>query len=143
MKTIIILVSLLTAVSLGAAYTPEQQNTIDGVKLAFSLGQAYQKALNGQNVTEFNALVDQWNAWVVKNFGNDANLLMEKMNASIDLQKPYIATNDTSGKGVVHAIDGVSQYATNDANLLPPTARSKYEASDQGKATGSNFLPGV
>lgn len=143
MKTIIILLSLLTAVSLGAAYTPEQQNAIDGVKLAFSLGQAYQKALNGQNVTEFNALVDQWNAWVVKNFGNDANLLMEKMNASINLQKPYVSTNDTSGKGIVHTIDGATKYTTNDANLLPETARSRYEASEQGKATGSNYLGGV
>ncbi len=143
MKTTIILVSLLTAVSLGAAYTPEQQTTIDGVKLAFSLGQAYQKALTSQNVTEFNAMVDQWNAWVVMNFGNDTALLKAKMTAPIDLQKPYVAANDTTGKGIAHTIDGVSQYTTNDANLLPDTARSRYEASEQGKATGSNYLGGI
>ncbi len=143
MKTIIILVSLLTAVSLSAAYTPEQQTTIDGVKLAFTLGQAYQKALTGQNVTEFNALVDQWNTWVVKNFENDTTLLMAKMIAPTNLQKPYVAANDTTSKGVAHTIDGVAQYTTNDANLLPDTARSRYAASEQGKATGLNYLGGV
>jgi hypothetical protein len=143
MKTIIILVSLLTAVSLGAAYTPEQQTTIDGVRLAFTLGQAYQKALTGQNVTEFNALVDQWNAWVAENFGNDTTLLMAKMTAPTNLQKPYVAANDTTSKGIAHTIDGVAQYTTNDANLLPDTAISRYAASEQGKATGLNYLGGV
>jgi hypothetical protein len=143
MKTIIILISLLTAVSLGAAYTPEQQTTIDGVRLAFSLGQAYQKALTGQNAAEFNALVDQWNAWVVENFGNDTSLLMEKMTEPIDSQKPYVATNDTTSKGIAHTIDGVTQYTTNDANLLSDTALSRYAASEQGKTTGLNYLGGV
>lgn len=143
MKTIIILLGILTAISLGAAYTPEQQTTIDGVRLAFSLGQAYEKALNGQNVTEFNALVDGWNAWAVSNFGNDASLLMEKMNASINLQKPYVATNDTTGKGIVHAIDSEAKYTTNDSNLLPDTARLRYEGSEEGKATGVNYLGGI
>jgi hypothetical protein len=143
MKTIIILVSLLTAVSLGAAYTPEQQTTIDGVRLAFTLGQAYQKALTGQNVTEFNALVDQWNTWVVNNFGNDTTLLMAKMTEPTNLQKPYVAANDTTSKGISHTIDGVAQYTTNDANLLPDTARSRYAASEEGKATGLNYLGGV
>jgi hypothetical protein len=143
MKTIVILVSLLTAVSLGSAYTPEQQTTIDGVKLAFTLGQAYQKALTGQDVMEFNALVDQWNTWVVENFGNDTTLLMAKMTEPIDLQKPYIAANDTTSKGIAHTIDGVAQYTTNDANLLPDTAISRYAASEQGKTTGSNYLGGI
>ncbi len=143
MKTIIILVSLLMAVSLGAAYTPEQQTTIDGVKLAFTLGQAYQKALTGQNVTEFNALVDQWNTWVAENFGSDTTLLMAKMTEPVNLQKPHITANDTTGKGISHTIDGVAHYATNDANLLPDTAISRYAASEQGKTTGSNYLGGV
>ena len=80
-STIIILVSLLAAVSLAAAYTPEQQATVDGVRLSFQLGQAYDKAAQGQDVPAFNALVDQWNTWVVKNFGNDTTLLMAKMTA--------------------------------------------------------------
>ena len=143
MKTIIILVSLFAAVSLAAAYTPEQQATVDGVRLSFQLGQAYEKATQGQDIPAFNSLVDQWNAWVVKNFGNDTALLMEKMTVPIDLQKPYYATNNTNSNGIAHQIDGEAQYTTNDANLLPDSVISRYAASEQGKATGSDFLGGV
>jgi hypothetical protein len=143
MKTIIILVSLFAAISLAAAYTPEQQVTVDGVRLSFQLGQAYEKATQGQDVPAFNSLVDQWNAWVVKNFGNDTALLMAKITAPIDLQKPYVAANNTTSKGIAHQIDSKAQYATNDANLLSDVAISKYAASEQGKAIGSDFLGGV
>jgi hypothetical protein len=143
MKTTIILVSLLAAISLAAAYTPEQQATVDGVHLSFQLGQAYEKAIQGQDVPAFNALVDQWNTWVVKNFGNDTALLMAKMTAPIDLQKPYVAANNTTSKGIAHKIDSGAQYTTNDANLLSDAAISKYAASEQGKAMGSDFLGGV
>ncbi|MCK9440857.1 MAG: hypothetical protein M0Q13_05495 [Methanothrix sp.] len=143
MKTIMILVSLLAAISLAAAYTPEQQNTVDGVRLSFQLGQAYDKATQGQDVPDFNALVDQWNAWVVKNFGNDTALIMTKMTAPINLQKPYVAANNTTDKGIVHKIDSDAQYTTNDVNLMSDSAISKYAASAQGKALGSDFLGGV
>ncbi|MHB8118133.1 MAG: hypothetical protein ACYDHX_05325 [Methanothrix sp.] len=143
MKTIIILVSLLAAISLAAAYTPEQQATVDGVRLSFQLGQAYDKVIQGQDVPAFNALVDQWNAWVVRNFGNDTALLMAKMTAPINLQKPYVAANNTTSKGIAHKIDSKAQYTTNDVNLMPDTAISKYAASEQGKAMGSDFLGGV
>lgn len=143
MKTIMILVSLLAAITLAAAYTPEQQTTVDGVRLSFQLGQAYEKAIQGQDIPAFNSLVDQWNVWVVKNFGNDTALLREKMTVPIDLQKPYLAANDTTGKGIAHEIDGDAKYTTNDANLLPDSALAKYAASEQGKATGSDFLGGV
>ncbi|MDD2755699.1 MAG: hypothetical protein PHS80_09255, partial [Methanothrix sp.] len=107
MKTIIILVSLLAAVSLAAAIAPEQQATVDGLRLSFQLGQAYDKAIQGQDVPAFNALVDQWNAWVVKNLGNDTALLMAKMTVPVNLQKPYIAAgNNTTSKGITHDING-------------------------------------
>jgi hypothetical protein len=144
MKAIIILVSLLAAVSLTAAYTPEQQTTIDGVRLSFQLGQAYNKAIQGQDIPTFNALVDQWNAWVVKNFGDDTTLLMNKMTEPVNLQKPYIAAeNNTTSKGIAHTIDGVERYTTNDVNLMSDAAISKYAASQQGKTTGADFLGGV
>ena len=143
MKTIIILVSLFAAISLAAAYTPEQQVTVDGVRLSFQLGQAYDKATQGQDIPAFNSLVEQWNAWVVKNFGNDTALLMAKITAPINLQKPYVAANNTTSKGIAHQIDSEAQYATNDANLLSDVAISKYAASEQGKAIGSDFLGGV
>lgn len=143
MKTIIILVSLLVAISLAAAYTPEQQTTVEGLHLSFQLGQAYDKAIQGQDIPAYNSLVDQWNAWVVKDFGNDTALLMAKMTVPMDLQKPYLAANDTNSKGIAHKIDGSEQYTTNDANLLSDSAIARYAASEQGIATGSDFLGGV
>lgn len=144
MKAIIILLSLFVAVSLAAAYTPEQQTTIDGVRLSFQLGQAYDKAIQGQNIPAFNALVDQWNAWVVKSFGNDTTLLMSKMAEPLNLQKPYMAADkNTTSNGITHTMDSVSKYTTNDINLMPDSAISKYASSDQGKAMGSDFLGGV
>lgn len=145
MKTIIILASLLAAVSLAAAYAPEQQTTVDGLRLSFQLGQAYEKATQGQDVQGFNALVDQWNAWVSKNLGNDTSLLMAKMKVPVDLQKPYIAAgNNTTSKGIVHNInsDG-AKYTTNDINLMSDQAIAKYAASEQGNAQGAEYLGGV
>jgi len=145
MKTIIILVSLFAAISLAAAYTPEQQVTVDGVRLSFQLGQAYDKAIQGQDVPAFNALVDQWNAWVVKNFGNDTTLLMAKMTAPVNMQKPYIAAgNNTTSKGITHAINGDGEkYTTNDVNLMSDAAIAKYATSQQGRTQGADFLGGV
>lgn len=145
MKTTIILISLLAAVSLAAAYTPEQQVTVDGVRLSFQLGQSYDKATQGQDVPLFNALVDKWNAWVSKNFGNDTTLLMAKMTVPVNLQKPYVAAgNNTTSKGITHEINGEgTKYTTNDVNLMSDTAIAKYANSEQGKAQGADFLGGV
>ncbi|MCK9441927.1 MAG: hypothetical protein M0Q13_10970 [Methanothrix sp.] len=145
MKTIIILVSLFAAVSLAAAYTPEQQATVDGVRLSFQLGQSYDKATQGQDVPLFNALVDQWNAWVVKNFGNDTTLIMAKMTVPVNLQEPYIAAgNNTTSKGITHEINGDgAKYTTNDVNLMSDAAIAKYATSEQGKTQGADFLGGV
>jgi hypothetical protein len=143
MKTIIILISMLLAVSFAAAYTPEQQVAIDGASLSFQLGQAFEKANQGQDIPAFNSLVDQWNAWVASNFGNDTALLMEKMTVPADLQKPYLSSNNSTGNGIVHEMDGVSQHTTNDVNLMSGQAITKYSNSEQGKATGSEFLGGV
>ncbi|MDD1722846.1 MAG: hypothetical protein LUQ15_05130 [Methanothrix sp.] len=86
-------------VSLAAAYTPEElNNTKTGAQLSFKLGQAFEKASQGGDAAAFNALVDQWNAWVASTFGNDASLIMEKMTGPINLQKPYYAPgNNTDG----------------------------------------------
>ena len=151
MKTIIvILLSIIAAISLAAAYTPEQQATIDGVRLSYQVGQAYEKYLQKGDASSFNALVDQWNAWVQKNFGQDANLLMQKMTVPMDLQKPYILANNTTQGGMVHAIDGSNNkatgpsYTTNDVNLLPkgvdPTKAKTTNPWQQG---GAEYLGGV
>jgi len=66
-------------------------------------------AYAAQDIPTFNALADQWNAWVRQYFGEDANLLMQKMIAPVDLSKPYILANNTTGGGIVHKIDGMNQ----------------------------------
>ncbi len=84
MKNIIIfLVIILINLSPALAYTPEQQTTLEGMRLSFQLGLGYQQARAGQNVDTYNSLVDQYNAWVRQHFGDDANLLMSKMNGTI------------------------------------------------------------
>jgi hypothetical protein len=62
------------------AYPPAQQTTIDGLKLSFQIGQAYDRAIQGQDVPAYNALVDSWNAWVRTNFGGDPALICQKIN---------------------------------------------------------------
>jgi hypothetical protein len=144
MKTILILLSLLAAVSLAAAYTPEQQNTVDGLKLSFQVGQAYERATQGQDVPAFNALVDRWNSWVMSNFGNDTSLLMQKMTVPLDLQKPYLAAgSNTTASTLGHQMDSAAQYTTNDVNLMSDAAIAKYAASEQGRREGADFLGGV
>ena len=76
----IIVISLILLAGLASAYTPEQQTTLDGMNLSFRLGMAYEKAIQGQNVAEYNALVDEYNAWIRQHFGEDTNLLMSKLN---------------------------------------------------------------
>lgn len=145
MKTILILLSLLAAVSLASAYTPEElTSTKNGVQLSFKLGQAYEKANQGVDVAGFNALVDQWNAWVMGIFGNDADLIKEKMQvpvAPIELGKPYIAAgNNTTDSMRGHQMDSRAEYTTNDVNLMSDAAIAKYAASEQGRVMGADFL---
>lgn len=76
----IIIISLILLVGLASAYTPEQQTTLDGMNLSFQLGIAYEKALQGQNVAEYNTLVDEYNAWLQLHFGENTSLLKSKLN---------------------------------------------------------------
>ncbi len=79
----IIVVSLILLAGLAYAYTPEQQTMLDGMNLSFKLGVAYDKASQGQNVAEYNALVDEYNAWIRQQFGEDASLFKSKLNEPI------------------------------------------------------------
>jgi len=141
MKTIIIFMALFLAISTCQAYTAEQQAMIDGTSLSWKMAIAYDQ----QNIPEFNALADQWNAWVRQHFGEDASLIMKKMTGPVDLQKPYILANNTTS-GVVHAIDGSTvngpSYTTNDVNLLPDSVR--YNATTKSYAGyQGDFLGGI
>jgi hypothetical protein len=80
MNKSLILLMLLAGLSLASAYTSEQQATLEGMRLSFQLGAAYQGASQGQSLAEFNTLIDEYNAWIRQNFGEDPSLLMSKMN---------------------------------------------------------------
>jgi hypothetical protein len=143
MRIFIISLILLTALSPVLAYTPEQQITLDGTRLSFQLGAAYGPAQQGQNIAGFNALVDQWNAWVRANFGEDAKLLMQRMAGPINLQRPVLIANNTTGGGIVHQIDGKAagpSYRTNDMNLLPESVINTSEFRAGG---GGDYLGGI
>jgi hypothetical protein len=88
----IIVISLILLAGLASAYTPEQQTILEGMNLSFRLGIAYEKASQGQNVAEFNALVDEYNAWIRQHFGEDVSLLMSKLN-----EPPIVITPSAVG----------------------------------------------
>ena len=139
----------LCIVGLTAAvgYTDWQQGAAESLKIGFKMGQAYEQAQKGINVSGFNAQVDVYNAWVREHFGEDPMLLMQKLNAPVDLSKPVLVANNTTGGGIVHAIDGTgkakgSSYTTNDLNLLPNSAIKAYQNSETGKITGDGYLSG-
>ena len=77
-----ILVSLILLAGLASAYTPEQQTTLDGMNLSFELGTAYEQALLGGTVSEYDALVDVYNAWIQKTFGNNTGLEKSKLGSA-------------------------------------------------------------
>jgi cbb3-type cytochrome oxidase subunit 3 len=89
----IIIIFLILLAGLASAYTPEQQTALDNMNLGFKLGIAYDKAIQGQDVTEYNTLVDEYNAWIQQHFGKDASLLLKsKIN-----QSSSVTTSSNSG----------------------------------------------
>ncbi len=125
----------LASFGLASAYTPEQQATLDGMNLSFRLGMAYERASQGQNIAEFNALVDEYNAWISQHFGEDASLLMAKMNepaavitplaigevqpATQPLTRPFNASSELStfGKQQVYAAPGFTDTRPTEEDL--------------------------
>jgi hypothetical protein len=147
MKYIIAIFLCLVSLAMAQGYTDWQQGAAEGLKIGFKIGQAYDQAKSGIDVAGFNAQVDVYNAWVREHFGEDTMLLMQKLNAPVDLSKPVLIANNSTNNGIVHAIDGSSKYGsnytTNDLNLLPSGAIARYQASETGKITGDGYLGGV
>jgi hypothetical protein len=144
----------LVGLAVAAGYTDWQQGAADGLKIGFKMGQAYDQAQNGINVTGFNAQVDAYNAWVREHFGEDPMLLMQKLDAPVDLSKPVLIANNTTQGGIVHAIDGSNKaggakYTTNDINLLSDSAIRQYQTQQDAERTagytpvGDGYLGGV
>ncbi len=121
----------IVGLAMAVGYTDWQQGAAEGLKIGFKMGQAYEQSLKGINVSGYNAQVDSYNAWVREHFGEDPMLLMQKQNAPLDLSKPVLVANNTTGGGIVHAIDGMNKgnanYKTNDMNLLPESAIKKLD----------------
>ena len=145
MKHIAVFLCLVGLV-LAQGYTDWQQGAAEGLKVGFKMGQAY--ANSGTDVTGFNAQVDIYNAWVREHFGEDPMLLMQKLNAPVDLSKPVLIANNTTQGGIVHAIDGSNKatgpsYKTNDMNLLPESARDAAAKETDPLKQGGEYLGGV
>lgn len=140
MKYILIaFVSLVASLSAASAYTDCQQAMYDGTRLSWQMATAYAD----QDVPAYNGLVDQWNAWVRANFGEDASMLLSPLTGPVDLSKPYLLANNTTQGGMVHAIDGSNtaggaKYTTNDMNLLPDPKNIS-----QIKTEGGQWLGGI
>jgi hypothetical protein len=152
MKSIIIGMILLVGLAAAAGYNDWQQGAVQGLKIGFHMGQAYNDALKGINVTGFNSEVDIYNAWVRQNFGEDVNLMMQKMAGPVDLSKPYLSVNNSNSNRIVHAIDGSQNmsgptYTTNDMNLLPESVtQSMYndlKADPTNQKAQGDFLGGI
>jgi len=146
MKSMLVALVTMVFVVLPSAsgYDATQQAMINGTTLAWKMATAYAD----QDIPTFNGLADEWNAWVRQYFGEDANLLMQKMTTPVDLSKPYILANNTSS-GIVHKIDGMDEmnrgsYVTNDVNLLPkgvdPATLKAVNPWQQG---GAEYLGGI
>jgi hypothetical protein len=168
MKYIVIILCLISLAA-AAEYNDWQRGAADGLMYGFKMGQAYQNALNGINITGFNAEVDRYNDWIRQNFGEDPYLMMSKMptgpvsgspaegpypmmskmhTGGIDLTKPVVIANNTTAGGIPHKIDGMSEmsgpsYTTNDENLLPKNVDLRNAKNADPTLSGSQYLPWI
>ena len=98
----IIIVLALIAGLAGQAYalTPEQQTLLEGMQLSSQLATADEKAIQGQNVAEFNNLVDIYNSWIRQYFDWSADALLKSKITATNLpnqqalpEKTYLTRN--------------------------------------------------
>ncbi len=135
MKSIIV-ISLFLLAGLASAYTPEQQTILDGMNLSFRLGIAYDRASQGQNVAEFNALVDEYNAWIRQHFGDDPNLLMSKLNEPTTLG----TTSVVGGPAVTNPFNTSSDLSKFGKQQVYAESTSPQTAEDISQQEHENFL---
>jgi hypothetical protein len=123
----IVVISLILLAALASAYTPEQQTTLDGMNLSFNLGMAYEKASQGQNVTEYNALVDEYNAWILQHIGEDAGLLKSKLNETPSVITRSAADGTQSLVQPFNASSELSQFGKTEAYVATGISTSQSE----------------
>ena len=95
MKGMILSICLVLMAGLGSGFTSEQQIMLDGMNLSYELGMAYEKALQGQNVAEYNALVEEYNALIKLHFGENTSLTKAKLDESAIRSTPTLLGSDT------------------------------------------------
>ena len=95
MKGMILSICLVLMAGLCSGFTSEQQIMLDGMNLSYELGMAYEKALRGQNVAEYNALLDEYNAFIKLNFGENTSLTKAKLDESAIRSTPTLLGSDT------------------------------------------------
>ncbi len=95
MKGMILSICLVLMAGLGSGFTSEQQIMLDGMNLSYELGMAYEKALQGQNVAEYNALVEEYNAFIQLHFGENTTLTKAKLDESAIRSTPTLLGSDT------------------------------------------------
>lgn len=118
MKSVIV-ISLILLAGLTSAYTPEQQTILDGMNISFKLCAAYEKVLQGQNVAEYNANVDEYNEWIRQHFGEDANLLKSKLIEPSTEVTPSMTRGDQYLTKPFNSSSALSQFGKQDAYALP------------------------
>ena len=95
MKGMILSICLVLLAGLGCGLSSEQQIMLDGMNLSYELGMAYDKTLQGQNVAEYNALVDEYNAFILLNFGENTSLTKSKLDESAIRGTPTLLGSNT------------------------------------------------
>ena len=95
MKGMILPICLFLLAGLGCGFSSEQQIMLDGMNLSYELGMAYDKALQGQNVAEYNALVDEYNAFILLHFGENKSLTKSKLDDSSIRGTPTLLGSNT------------------------------------------------
>lgn len=95
MKGMILPICLLLLAGLACGMSSEQQVMLDGMNLSYELGMAYDKAIQGQNVAEYNALVDEYNAFILLNFGENTSLTKAKLDESAIRGTPTLLGSNT------------------------------------------------
>lgn len=133
-------ISLILLAGFASAYTPEQQTTLDGINLSFQLGIDYEKAIRGQDVADYNTLVDEYNAWIRMYFGEMTSLLKSKINGTAinetaivmtpSEEEPYSTKRPFNASSDLSKFGRQEVYAEN-PHVSDPLFPPQWEASDQ------------
>ncbi len=142
------ILSLVAIPALGQM-TDYQKGIAEGLKVGFFMHEKYTQALDGINVSGYNAEVDRYNTWIRSIFGNDPQFLMTPITGPTSIaSKPILITNTSnSTSGIVHEIDGGiakgPTYKTNDMNLLPESQTNAMLNNPDPLKRQGEYLGGV